>query len=400
MPEAPTTQSRNDDFAEAFGEPITHILDMATWQDGSDLAALYDALRQNIADSVAQEKRVADPIRQLLFPRLRDTNNRYAPRNAGVYQLSSDEIAEVHRNLLFNGATECCDGTIAVHDSLLLSVVQIGLALVAYQGAQNTWVQRLYRRDLRTHYPDPLVEAEELLRRRGLRDTTEEEETEGHGGMSRLVRRALMEYAERAALVNLSSARWRMGHGNPVPINLLVPTSPELVRASCDTLRNLILEHKRFVYVASEPANRFLLTLGNALHEAEFAIVDTLATQFSDNQMRKLAATQAGHPMERDLIQQLLHDVRFEVITGVYRAHKQAPARVFYAHKDFACEAAALAIADSTLQPYRGFPMLIDLADIVAGNTFDGGSFHGSLQDAYAAAGEPTRYLGERETRS
>ena len=44
--------------------------------------------------------------------------------------------------------------------------------------------------------------------------------------------------------------------------------------------------------------------------------------------------------------------------------------------------------------------MLIDLADTVCGNVFDGASFRGSVHDAYAAAGEPTRYLGERETRA
>lgn len=95
-----------------------------------------------------------------------------------------------------------------------------------------------------------------------------------------------------------------------------------------------------------------------------------------------------------------MQEVGSEVVTGVYRAGLHAPARVFYTHKDFACEAVALAIADSVLQPYRGFPMLIDLADIVCGNTFDQASFRGSVQNAYAQAGEPMRYLGERETRS
>ena len=57
-------------------------------------------------------------------------------------------------------------------------------------------------------------------------------------------------------------------------------------------------------------------------------------------------------------------------------------------------------MADSVLQPHRGFPMLIDLADLVCRTTFDGGSFVGLVHSAYAAAGAPVRYLGERETRS
>ena len=76
--------------------------------------------------------------------------------------------------------------------------------------------------------------------------------------------------------------------------------------------------------------------------------------------------------------EQFLREVRTEVVVGVFRADRHSPARVFYAHKEFACEAAALAISELVLQPNRGFPMLIDLADLAsAGNTFDAGSFLG-----------------------
>jgi hypothetical protein len=389
-------QAPNDEFTQAFGEPLKRVLDMNTWRAGTDLAVLYDSMREVVAKSVEQERRVADPIRNLLFPRLRAGTDSYAPTSAGVYQLLPEQIADVHCGLLFNGATECCDGTMAFHDSLLLSVVQIGLALVAYQGGQNTWVQRLYRRDLHEHLADPMKEAMALLDRRSKRATGAEEEEAPRDNLSRLMRRALMEYAERAALAYLSTSLWRMGHGSPVPVNLLVPTAPDLVRASHEAMRKLILDHRRFVYVVSEPADRLLLTIGNALHPLEFAIVETLSRQFDRLRLNE------SHPGRNDRkeVGAFMDEVGPQVVIGVYRAAAHAPARMFYAHRDFACEAAALAIADSALQPFRGFPMLIDLADIVAGNTFDQASFHGSLQDAYAAAGDPTRYLGERETRS
>jgi hypothetical protein len=51
------------------------------------------------------------------------------------------------------------------------------------------------------------------------------------------------------------------------------------------------------------------------------------------------------------------------------------------------------------LQEHRGFPMLIDLADTVCGTTFGMDAFIPSVQMAYTEAGEPFRYLGERETR-
>ena len=395
MPE----QAPIDEFTRAFGEPLARVLDINTWRAGADLAALYDSLREAVAESVAQERRVADPLRQLLFPRLRAGTDRYAPASAGVYQLQPEHLADVHCGLLFNGATECCDGTVASHDSLLLSVAQIGLALVAYQGGQNTWVQRLYRRDLHERLADPMEEAMSLLDRRSRRASGGGDEDAPCDNLSRLMRRALMEYAERAALAYLSTSLWRMGHGNPVPADMLLLTGPEtkpLLDAGMEALRKLLCDHKRFVYVVSEPSDRLLLTIGNALHPLEFAIVETLSHQFD---RLRLVESRPGR-VDRKEVGAFMNEVGPQVVIGVYRAAVHAPARVFYAHRDFACEAAALAIADSALQPFRGFPMLIDLADIVAGNTFDQASFRGSLQDAYAAAGEPTRYLGERETRS
>lgn len=395
MEESPSP-SRADDVTAALGEPLAHVLDMNTWRAGADLAELYGSLREVVAESVEQERRTRDPIRQMVFSRLGAGADTHAPKSAGLYRLHPEEVEEVHRNLLFNGATECCDGTMAVHEAVVLAVIQIGVSLVAYQGAQGAWVQRFYRRDVHAQYRDPVAEALALLERRSRPDN---DEATGQP-YTRLFGRALMEYAERAALTHFSQATWRMGHGNPVPLMMMLPTTPDLLRAGLSVLRQLILEHRRFVYVTSEPADRLLLTLGNALHPLEFAIVETLTSQYPDARLERLAETQKGHKHEVGIIQQFLKEVRAEVVIGVFRADRHSPARVFYAHKDFACEAAALAIADSVLQPNRGFPMLIDLADLVCRNTFDAGSFRGSLHDAYAAAGEPSRYLGERETRS
>ena len=396
MPEPPF-DTAPDEFTAAFGEPLTNVLNMQTWRDGADLAGMYDAMRQAVADSVAQQNRTRSHIREAIFPTLRSGRNAFTPKNAGNYQMTVEEVAEAHQHVLFNGATECCDGTVAAHNSLLLSIVQIGISLVAYQGSQGTWVQRLYRRDLRAHTPDPAAEALALLERRGKRSADDVEEP--NDPLSRLVRRTLMEYAERAALAQLSHARWRMGHGSPVPTDMLLLTgtaTKDLQTTGLQVLRQLLLEHKRFVYVVSSPNDKLLLTIGDVLRPLEFAIVETLEHQFQ--KLRLIESRRAG--ADRKDVTAFMDEVGPQIVMGVYRAAPHAPARVFYAHRDHACEAAAIAIADSTLQPYRGFPMLIDLADIVCGNTFDGGSFSGSLQDAYAAAGEPTRYLGERETRS
>ena len=88
-----------------------------------------------------------------------------------------------------------------------------------------------------------------------------------------------------------------------------------------------------------------------------------------------------------------------KILVGVYRISNDVPPQVFYAHADYIHEAALVAMADSVLQSHRGFPMLIDLANSVCASTFGADAFNSTVQSAYAQAGNPLRYLGERETR-
>jgi hypothetical protein len=88
-----------------------------------------------------------------------------------------------------------------------------------------------------------------------------------------------------------------------------------------------------------------------------------------------------------------------KILVGVFRTSKEVPPQVFYAHADHVQEAALIAMADSILQAHRGFPMLIDLADHICTSTFGNDVFNSTVQSAYAQAGDPLRYLSERETR-
>src|SRR5205823_5904095 len=97
-------------------------------------------------------------------------------------------------------------------------------------------------------------------------------------------------------------------------------------------------------------------------------------------------------------IPRFIEDVASQVIVGVYRASLEAPAHLFYAHRDHAHYAAHLVLADSRMQPQRGFPLLIDLADHVCKSVF-AGSLNYLTEAAYAAAGVPFRYVSERASR-
>jgi hypothetical protein len=383
-----------DDYEAGFGESLTKTLDLATWTTGEDLPTIYERIIAEVQDAIAQENDVRAEIRQRVFPLLGVYHG--APPGAGKYEASIEDLDRVYRGLLFNGGVEACDGTQLAHDTIPLTILQIGVCLISYRGDQGTWVQRLFRRDLRAASDDPTTEMLELLERRQLRGGLNQ--SNRRDTLSELARRGIMAYGERAILLRRSDAPWRMGHGSPAPWELLTGSgSLDLMIEATKVLRELIEGHQKFVFVTSEPSDRVLLTIGQALRPLEFAIVGTLKER-----IERIVAN--GHyrgdvsvdhrwdgkeVSAQRWIETFRDQVAEQVVVGVYRATDLAPAQMFYAHRDHADIAAHIAIADSRLQAHRGFPMLIDLADNVCRGVFGSETLAGPVSAAYVGADAP-----------
>ncbi|HZL36225.1 MAG TPA: hypothetical protein VFC78_12985 [Tepidisphaeraceae bacterium] len=260
------------DFQSAFGEPLEDTLDLDTWRPGDELAATYERVQSEVSDAVRQESGIHREIRQRIFPLLKSRPQ--APAGAGVYRTTLQQVETVHSRLLFNGGVEACDGTIVTHDTLPVTITQIGISLVSYLGNQGSWGHRLFRRDLRSSGASAIDETLELLERRRSRGGIDQPSKRDQ--LSDLARRGIMAFAERAVLLKKSAAVWRLGHGNPLAYELVTGSgSPRLCEMGVNLLTELV-GFGKFVYVPSSPSERELLTIGGALQPLEYAIVDSL----------------------------------------------------------------------------------------------------------------------------
>lgn len=383
------------EFLTATGDRIEDVLNLGTWRGTDQLTALYDRLDKYVSNAVKREDSIRADIRKRIFPRLCDTTLPEAPPNAGVYQAKVEEIEQVHRGLLFNGQVEACDGTNVMHDTLPLTIAQIGVCLVSYQGNNCSLAQRVYRRDLPFEMANPVDEALHVLERRGRRAGLEIERP--RDSLSDLAPRGIMAYAERAALLYRSEAPWRMGHGNPTPFELLTGSGMSEILEQGLIVMAKLLDHGRFVFVPSAAAERMWLSIGNALRPLEYAIFKT-QRGWMEGVLERGHYRGAWASYQRR-VREFVGEYGPKVVVGAYRASGAAPAQLFYAHVEHAHRAALIALADSTLQEHRGFPMLIDVADMFCRATFDPASFNASTQVAYLDAGDPYRYLAERSTR-
>ena len=391
------------DFRRSFGEELRQVLDVGTWHTGRDLTQEYDRIEREVKESVEAERDYQRRTRTEVFPKLFDPAT--APPGGGVYAANPDILRLIHRGLLLNGGVEACDGTVKVHDALPLTIYQVGVSLVSYRGDQGTWHQRLFRRDLRQQGANPIDDVLQVLERRAQRSALNHATPSDQLG--ELGRKTVMDYAERAILLKRSNAVWRMGHGNPITYELLTGAGIlELMVAGTNVVRELIERQPKFVFVASEPRELALLTIGNALPPMHYAIVQTLADQLRGWFHQRRFAADVGPELTWDgeriaaaaWIPRFIDRVASRVVVGVFRASPVAPAHLFYAHADHAHSAAHVALADSLFEEHRGFPLLIRLADHVCTAVF-GGSLDYLTQTAYASAGVPWRYTTERTTR-
>jgi hypothetical protein len=373
-------------FVQAFGEPLERVLDLDTWHGGTDLQGLYERLEldSRIGEALTQEDRAAAAIRAELLPRLRDRSRPGAPPLGGMWPIKLDELEKIHRGTLFAGHVDACDSTVQVHESLALTIIQIGIALVGYHGEEGTWAHRLYRRDLQGTPANAVELARQLLE---LRDSTSSGGAEdARDQLTELGRRGITSYAERAVLTRMSGAAWRMGSGMPAPYELLTGAGAmDLVLPSLDVLEELLIGHKRFVFVPTR-GNRSLLTIGRALAPLEFAVVHKLHSYIED-------VVEQGHLRGRRLerAREFVGSAGQAVVVGAFRASTHAPPYVFYApaEPELCAQAAAIALADAVIQEHRGYPMLLDMSRQFCTSAFGREEFLGPIQAAYAARNEP-----------
>jgi hypothetical protein len=380
----------DQEYEASFGEDLERTLDVDTWTTGIDWEGAVARLKTEIRSAVEREEALRRIVREELLPRIGKAPG--APSEAGIYRTTPEEIAKVHEGLLFPGRVEAVDGTSASHDTLPLGITQIGVAIVSYGGVSATFAQRVFRKEIAGKSPDPVKAAIEIIDRRDGRAGVGQTD-----GMSELARRGIMTYAERKILIDKANADWRLGHGAPVPYELLTGSgSMRLLEAALEVLARIV-DYQRFVFVPSAPGERGLLTLGNALAAGEYAVIGTVERRIE-------AVVERGHyaTKKRDYKGEAMKFVRHygpEILYGLYCASEQSPPYLFYGHRKHIHMAARIAIADSILRPARGFPMLIDVADSTCKSAFGAAGFVGLIHDAYSHAGVPLKYFGERDTR-
>ena len=362
----------SDHFKRLYGEDYTDAINIETWKIDRNLTKLYSDIEKELFAAKKSELESHEVIREELFPLVK--TSALVP-HAGLHTDTTPELIEkVHKGFLFNGAVTACGSLSVTYDSLPISITQMGICLVNYQGKHGSYSHQLFRRDLRFNNCSTLEEATDLIRQRQTEDKTK---------INSLAMRSIRAYAERAILLEKAESKWLLGYGFPTPYELMMgfwANRQEVKQKSIALMQKLILEHKRFVYVQAckQPE---LWALGNALRPFEYLIVETMRDKMV--QMVNSGDTRLDIKSDYEEFAKLAGD---QIAVGVYKVSKHAPPQVFYCHIDHIQTAALIAMADSALQLHSGTPMLLDLAENLCRNAFGKNDFMSSVEQAYNRA--------------
>jgi hypothetical protein len=363
-------------IAEALGQTVREALDLQGWDQGIGLERLLEQVPRAVGRSLAREQQLYGHIRRLVLARLPEFPD--APAAAGVYRVRERHMADARRHVLLSGQLTAADGASAGHDGLAATLVAVGVALVRYDGQMRSWRTTFLRHDFDARRADPLDEVRAVLDRRGSRSP------EGPGGgrdqLTSLLRRAFMAAAERKALLERGTTRWRVGHGVPAPLELLTGSGcMELIDEILPVLEALLLEEKRWVFLPEGLANRALLTLAEALEPGELAVLQKGKPALED-----MVERGTYDPARKRKVQAFAARAGEAFVVGGFRASPHAPAQLFFAHAEHALEAGTIALADAALQPHRGFPLLLELARLTARYGLGVEAFGSVVEAAYA----------------
>lgn len=349
-------------YREATGESLERTLDIDTWDPAQRMAERFERLQSEIIEAQVREMENRRDIRDKVFPLI--PSSPQAPKGAGVHEVQLSELRAVQSELLFSGHVQAVDGASVIHQTMPITVVQTGIALANYLGEHGTWGHRIFQKDVKVSGRTGLDRMLELLKGR------QEQQERDEAGISDMLRRGLMANAELAVLARKADAPWRMGHGHPLPKELLTGANfPELIELSLPLFDELMLRHKQFVYVPRGTSSRLLQTIGDALLPLEFAIVETLDGYMS-------SVIEEGHygtgkfQAARQHLGDFQTSASGKLVVGAFRVSPFAASQIFYAHADTAAEAALVAMSDALLVEARGFPMLLDIAGSICREMF------------------------------
>lgn len=280
------------------------------------------------------------------------------------YQIKKEDknLQEELKKELFSGNVVAADGTCVECDLITGFQARIAIVTVNYKNNRTDYVT--YISEPFINYSKKTIKEQlEYMRQKGA----------GKAGITSSHIRAIMIFKEREFILNREE-KYKMVQGDILPYELRTGQGKLKGLNVCLDLGRRLLAEDNIVAIQTSTTRQELRWVGTALEPGEYVeLYDYfhVLNAFLEGD----EYTRPAHFNEDDqkAFRNFNEDVKGKFSVGMYKVKNRA--YVFYAPKKNLDTMVNLVFADSQHQTLRGFPLLLDYADIICSRLFSASEF-------------------------
>lgn len=334
-------------------EKFLSLVDLDNWQSLEDF---FETCDEKLYEDVKGTLEKRQQLREVLLkdPAFRDRVRTVKP-----------ELRKWAKEELFNGSVCAVDGTLSIVPSTSGGRARIGVVATSYKADKIERVVFVSYRQLAEPVTDP---ADYFKKLKSLNTT------------SSLFMRAVMAYAERDLALRRPE-KWKFVHGELLPYELRTGLGKTQALPQCLTLGKRLVESQCTIAIVEGSEDIDLLNAVEMLEKFEYVEARGLDHDLEqyldgipdpDNPGERLRGAHFNENDQRRF-REFVDKYAKQIRVGIFKVGLKP--FIFQAHADNFEKAAALVMTDASMQPLRGFPLLLDYADQICSKQLVGGDF-------------------------
>lgn len=334
-------------------ETFESLTNLDNWDS---LEGYFETCDERLLEDVKQSLERRRQLREML---LADPNFK-----TRVKTLSPDLQAWA-KEQLFAGQVCAVDGTISIVPSTSGGRARIGVVATSYKADKIERVVYVAYRQLTEPVTDPM----EYFKKLKIVNAS-----------SGLFMRAVMAYSERELALRRPET-WKFVHGELVPYELRTGLGKTKALPQCLRLGSKLVTNEHAIGVVEGSEDIELLNAVEMLERFEYLEARGLdhdleeylrGTPDPDNPERRLRGAHFNEDDEKRF-EDFVKEYATQIKIGIFKVGLKP--FIFQAHRNNFDKAAALVMLDASMQPLRGFPLLLDYADQICTSHLAGRDF-------------------------
>lgn len=351
-------------------------IDDNNWKEVNDhYRSFPQELQNNIVKTITDNSKNVKVFRQKL---------------ESSYQIKGVDL-DIQKELktdLYGGNAIGVDGTCAEYDLISGFQALIGIVGVTYSNKKLSYTSYVSE----PFIPDSNMDAQEQIKFLVNKKPGGESLTPSHV-------RAIMLWKERSFALSRHE-KYKFVQGDIMPYELKTGQGKLRGLRSCLDLGRKLLSENNIVAVQGTTSKPELRWCGYAMRSGEYIQLYDYAQElqlFLDGDPEKGKSPAHFAAPELAAFRDFIDEIKGKFAVGMYKLKNRA--YVFYASKKNFDTMANLVFLDSSNQPLRGFPLILDYADIVAARLIAAGDFKKIVETKIARFGNLELEINERELR-